>query len=90
MIHGGLKMAYVPGTDYTGFFASDYETIVAGNEELAAWISANMSLVADGKYYVYNGEDQWELFDLFLDGGVENYVRYFTYLKSTWEVVVPW
>ena len=78
-------MGYEFGQLYGGFFASDYEAIVGTNETLAEWIADNMELVADGKYYVYAG-DQFELMELFELYDRTDFVTTFTYLRSTWQL----
>ena len=75
---------------YSGFSAEFYEEIIDGNDELKAWIDANMKPVAGGLYYIYkgDGEDdgQYELMTMFLEFGFEDYVWSFKYLKSTWQI----
>lgn len=78
-------MEFEFGELYSGFFASDYETIVADNEALAEWIEENMVQVAGGAYYVFNG-DQFELMELFELYGLTDFVTTFVYLRSTWQI----
>lgn len=80
-------MSYVVGETYVGMTAEDYDAVIAGgNETLNEWLRANMSQVAGGAYYIYNGEDEMEFIEVLQPYGADVYANYFAFLGSTWSV----
>ncbi len=79
-------MSYVVGETYVGMTAEDYNTVIdGGNATLNEWLEANMSPVAGGAYYIYNG-DEMAFIEALEPYGAADYANYFAFLGSTWSV----
>lgn len=81
-------MSYVVGETYVGMTAEDYDAAIAGgNETLNAWLEENLTPVAGGAYYIFNG-DEMEFIEALEPYGAADYANYFAFLGSTWSVTV--
>ena len=79
-------MNFEPG-DYVGFTGENYNALLdIDNETLHGWLTNNFQSVAGGQYYIYTGDDEFEMIDMMEMYGDPEYVEYFVYMKSTWSM----
>ena len=81
-------MAYVPGTNYIGLTALEYQQLQGmGNQQINDFLTANFSTVPGEDFYLFNG-DEWEFYILLdqFDFEPGQYGTFFAYLNSTWLV----
>ena len=77
-------MSYTYGEKYYGLTLADYD-LLDDNETIREILEQFLILSSDGSFYVVKpGIDQEDFFDQMEENGIEGYIRFFTYLKSTW------
>ena len=83
-------MDFIPGVEYNGLFAEDYNAIYNASPVLQQWLTDNMTPAANGAFYIYNNpDDQMGLIEALWDAGYYNddeLVHTFEFLRSTWRV----